>query len=58
MVCKVPGRQRDGWKEGFKEMRTNMLGEKKKINGWMDRWMRSWLEQREVRRVIGREEKK
>lgn len=51
-------RQRGGWREGFKEMRTNMLEEKKKINGWMDRWMERWQEQREVRAVIGREESK
>lgn len=35
-----------------------MLEEKKKINGWMDRWTESWLEQREVRAAIGREERK
>lgn len=40
-------------KEGFKEMRTNMVEEKKKINGWTDRWIECWLEQREVRAVIG-----
>lgn len=35
-----------------------VLEEKKKINGWIDRWMKSWLEQREVRAAIGREERK
>lgn len=46
-------RQRDGGKERFKEMRTNTVEEKKKINGWTDRWIGSWLEQREVRATIG-----
>lgn len=58
MGCVVADRQRGGWKEGYKEMRTNMFAEKKKINGWMDRWMESWPEQREVRAAIGGEEGK
>lgn len=34
-----------------------MFEEKKKINGWTDRWMDGWLEQREVRAAIGRDER-
>lgn len=29
---------------GFKEIRKTVLKVKKKINGWMDRWMGIWLE--------------